>query len=62
VNTEKLRVQIPEIKRQGGGEGEGKLEQMQRLAGFVLKIRCLQEAGLFIQGFSLPVSNCLVTS
>lgn len=64
MNAEKLRVQIPEIKRQGRGGGEGKLEQMQHLAGFVLKIRCLQEAGLFIQVFSLPVNNCncLVTS
>lgn len=37
---------------------------MQHLSSFGLKICCLQEARLFIQGFSLPVHNCncLVTS
>lgn len=35
--AEELHIQIPEIKKQGGG-GEGKLEQMQHLAGFLLKI------------------------
>lgn len=38
--AEELHAQIPEIKWQGRG-GEGKLEQMQHLAGFVLKIRRL---------------------
>lgn len=35
--AEELHIQILEIKQQGRG-GEGKLEQMQHLAGFLLKM------------------------